>query len=171
MISIVLKPTVESDLDFVFASEHDPEHALFVGRWTREQHLSAMADSNYAHLIISDQETKTPVGHIILEGRMDASKSLQLKRIVVTEKSRGYGRSALQAVQKLAFEEYGVHRLWLDVIETNSRARYIYRSCGFSEEGICRDALLHDGQYVSLVIMSILAEEYYQEYYREYHQR
>ena len=160
MSSVHLGPTTEADLDFVCASESEPEHALFVGQWTREQHSQAIADEKFAHLIIRDAETKMPVGYVILEGRGDASQSLLLKRIVVTQKSRGYGRAALEEVQKLAFAEYGTHRLWLDVIETNTRARYLYHSCGFAEEGLAREALLHHGQYVSLVIMSVLAQEY-----------
>ena len=161
MSGVVLHPTTESDLDFVCASESSPEHALFVGQWTRQQHLDALADENMAHFIVKDVDTKTPVGHVILVGRLDKSASLQLKRIVVTQKGLGYGRAALAEIQKLAFCEYHAHRLWLDVIETNSRAQHLYRSCGFVEEGTAREALQHCGEYVSLVIMSVLAQEYH----------
>ena len=53
----------------------------------------------------------------------------------MTEKGRGHGRAALRLAIELAFEEHGAHRLWLDVKPHNERARALYRSAGFVEEG------------------------------------
>jgi RimJ/RimL family protein N-acetyltransferase len=42
----------------------------------------------------------------------------------------------------------------------NDRARHVYESFGFREEGIMRDAIYRDGTYHSLVLMSLLDGEY-----------
>ena len=164
MNAISLRAMTEADLDFVLAAENDPEHAPFVGRWEREQHLTALASEEFASFVVTDAEGR-PVGHVILADCTDDSRSLMLKRIIITQKGCGYGWAAVKEVQRIAFTKYKAHRLWLDVIETNARARSLYRTLGFQEEGTLREALLHHGQHVSLVIMSILAREYQRQEY------
>ncbi len=159
MNDVLLRTMTESDLDFVLAAENDPDHAPFVGRWEREQHLSAIASEEFACFVVTDPQN-LPVGHVILADCTDASRNLLLKRIIITQKGQGYGWAALKSVQRIAFADYKAHRLWLDVIETNARARSLYRTMGFQEEGTLREALLHHGEYVSLVIMSMLAREH-----------
>ena len=68
----------------------------------------------------------------------------------MTEKGRGYGRATLALAIERAFEEHGAHRLWLDVKPHNERARSLYRSAGFVEEGMLRDALYYGGRFESL---------------------
>jgi RimJ/RimL family protein N-acetyltransferase len=50
--------------------------------------------------------------------------------------------------------------LWLDVFEHNARARHVYRSVGFVEEGVLRECVKQQERYASLVVMSILENEY-----------
>jgi RimJ/RimL family protein N-acetyltransferase len=66
----------------------------------------------------------------------------------------------LRAVAALAFEEHDIHRPWLDVKPHNERARALYRSEGFVEEGTLRDALYCGGRFESLVVMSMLRPEW-----------
>jgi RimJ/RimL family protein N-acetyltransferase len=46
------------------------------------------------------------------------------------------------------------------VVEDNARARHLYTSFGFTEEGIMREATQRDGVWLALVLMSILEHEY-----------
>ena len=54
--------------------------------------------------------------------------------------------------------ETDAQRFWLEVVEHNHRARHVYRSMGWNEEGIVRDAYFDDarGRRGSFVQMSIL---------------
>jgi RimJ/RimL family protein N-acetyltransferase len=61
------------------------------------------------------------------------------------------------------FDELSAHRIWLDVFPHNSRARHIYRSVGFVEEGVLRECVKHGDIYRSLVLMSMLESEYKRE--------
>ena len=52
-------------------------------------------------------------------------------------------------------------KTWLDVFDDNYRARHVYRSVGFRDEGVLREAALKsDSRFGSLAVMSILASEY-----------
>ena len=79
----------------------------------------------------------------------------------MAEKGKGYGRSALDQIKQQAFEDYSAHRLWLDVIEPNHRARKLYEQAGFVYEGTLRECHKTETGFVSLVLMSMLRSEYF----------
>jgi len=159
-MSIVLRPTLESDLDFVTASEQADENSPFIVVWTREQHEVALSSADMAHLIIQHSAKDKPVGYVILTGLAQPHQSIEFRRIVVTDKGKGYGRETLHLIKKMAFNELGAHRLWLDVKERNLRARHLYESEGFIVEGILRECLKAGDQFESLVVLSMLQSEY-----------
>jgi diamine N-acetyltransferase len=157
MHPVRLRKTTENDLDYVLGAEHSKDNSPFVIPWRREQHLQALLDPNCAHLIA---EADKRIGNAILFGLRDPNRSLEFRRIVITDKNRGYGRTVVRMVKELAFDTYGAHRLWLDVKVQNYRARSVYEKGGFIFEGILRECLRSEDNYESLVVMSILRQEY-----------
>ena len=61
-----------------------------------------------------------------------------------------------------AFGACAAHRVWLDVMLDNVRARGLYESVGFTAEGVMRDAHRSGDRYLPLCLMSILAPEWRQ---------
>jgi diamine N-acetyltransferase len=59
----------------------------------------------------------------------------------------------------MAFKELQAHRLWLDVKVHNARARSLYKSEGFSEEGLLRECFRGPVGFESLVVMALLHNE------------
>jgi RimJ/RimL family protein N-acetyltransferase len=155
--SLAIRPTTERDLDWVLSLESRADNAPYVTPWARARHRAAMADRSMAHWVLS---AGAPVGYVILRDVRVATPALEIVRLVVSRKGRGHGRLALRLVKAFAFEQLEAHRLWLDVFEFNERARGLYLSEGFREEGVLRDAVARDGGFESLVVMSLLAGEY-----------
>jgi RimJ/RimL family protein N-acetyltransferase len=162
MMSVQLRPTTPEDLDFVVEAERDPDNARFILPWARDQHDHALSDPDVAHRIIVPEGTHDRVGFLLLRGLASPHGSLEFRRIVVTAKGRGLGRAAVRAVKRLAFVEQKAHRLWLDVKEFNARARHLYVSEGFVQEGVLRECLRSESGFDSLVVLSMLASEYRQ---------
>lgn len=156
---LVLRPTTEFDLDWVLRTEHAPENEPFITRWSRALHSAALRNPRVRHLIITD-DAGDRCGYAILRGIGDPDPNVELLRLVVAEPGRGLGRAALRLVKALAFDELGAHRLWLDVVTTNERARRLYAGEGFVEEGVLREAARKRDGFASLVLMSILEQEY-----------
>jgi RimJ/RimL family protein N-acetyltransferase len=63
-------------------------------------------------------------------------------------------------MKQVVFEQFHAHRLWLDVRDFNTRARALYESEGFVVEGTLRECQKWQGYYSSLVVLSILEEEW-----------
>lgn len=158
--SLILRLTKESDLDFVLNAEGAPENGKYVYQWTRGQHLRAMEDKDIMHIIIEKKESKFSVGYLILSGLDSPNHNVELKRIVIDDKGKGFGRETLRMVKRLAFEKLNVHRLWLDVKDHNHKAIDLYKSEGFIQEGIMRECVYYEGKYESMIVMSILENEY-----------
>jgi diamine N-acetyltransferase len=159
-MNVRLRRTGEGDLDFVLAAEEAEENRHFVGQWTRAEHGGALSNPDLAHLVVETVGDSRPVGYVIMAGLADANRSGEFRRVVITEKGKGYGREVLRAVKRMAFEELKAHRLWLDVREHNERARRLYESEGFVAEGMLRECVSVGDGWESLVLMSVLEQEY-----------
>jgi len=157
---VTLRPTTLADLDFVLAAESAPENRRFVLQWTREEHAAVIRGPECAHRSVEDSATGQAVGYAILLGLGSPHRAVEFRRLVITDKGRGYGRAAVRAVKRLAFEELGAHRLWLDVMEQNQRARRLYESEGFTAEGLLRECYLGQSGYESVYVMSVLESEH-----------
>lgn len=189
------RPTEAADLAFVLATEQHPDNAPFIGQWSQKRHEAAIASPDEAHFIVEALEATElpqpsarpphPVGYLIFLGLTSPHGTVNLKRIVCTHKGRGYGRQMLQWSQAYAFETLGCHRLWLDVLVSNHRARALYESAGFIAEGILRECwkrpsasgsasastsarasgseCTYESTYESMVLMSRLRPEWLHE--------
>jgi RimJ/RimL family protein N-acetyltransferase len=73
---------------------------------------------------------------------------------------QGYGTKAMRLLLKHGFETLNLHRLWLQVFETNQRAIRSYEKAGFSLEGKFREAQFQEGKYLDVMIMSVLRSEW-----------
>lgn len=162
MTRIRLRPTMQSDLDFVLSLEQDPDNLPFITPWERTQHEAAIRFPDFRHFIIEAGPELDAAGFVILIGCRSQNQSLELKRMVVQAKGQGYGRAALRVVKKVAFDDLGAHRLWLDVKRRNARAKALYDSEGFVVEGELREAVRVQGGFESLVVMSMLETEFTQ---------
>jgi NAD+ diphosphatase len=155
-----LRPTRIEDLEFVLRAEQDPENAPFIRQWTEDRHRRAIDAENAAHFVVMAQADLRPVGYVIFCDLDRDEHSVQLKRLVISEKSKGLGRAVMQCIKAVAFDDLRVHRLWFEVVTGNARAMNLYKSDGFVQEGILREAAWIMGRRVSLIVMSMLEEEY-----------
>jgi diamine N-acetyltransferase len=155
-----LRPTMQSDLDYVLTLERDPENLPYITPWEKIQHEAAIRFPDFRHFIIETGPELERGGFLILIGCRNQHQSIELKRMVVQTKHQGFGRSALREVKKIAFDDLGAHRFWLDIKKRNTRAQALYVSEGFVFEGELRQAVKVSDGYDSLIVMSMLQEEY-----------
>ncbi|MNO50178.1 putative ribosomal N-acetyltransferase YdaF [compost metagenome] len=113
--------------------------------------------------VISEKDTLEYIGQIDLHKLNWLNRSAVIG-IVIGRKDllgQGYGREAISLLQKFAFETLNLNRLELEVYDFNERGRRCYASCGFKEEGRFRQKIFKNGKYCDVVVMSVLAEEYW----------
>lgn len=77
-----------------------------------------------------------------------------------TSRGRGYGTQAVLALLGFAFTELRLHRVYVHVLATNSRARRAFEKCGFRIEGCERDAHYLKGHYEDVNVLGLLEHEF-----------
>jgi len=119
--------------------------------------VAALDDPSMSQLmIVRDGE---PVGHVLLAA-LGSSMGVDLRRLVIAVPGQGIGSIALPMILDHCFGVLGTHRVWLDVLPSNDRARALYRRVGFREEGVLRDALRWPDGLHTLVLMAVLESEW-----------
>ncbi len=74
--------------------------------------------------------------------------------------NQGYGTQAMHLLVDHGFATLNLNRIYLRVVSTNARAIRVYEKVGFVHEGCQRAADYKNGQYVDLLMMSILRSEW-----------
>lgn len=77
-----------------------------------------------------------------------------------TNRGKGMGSFAVKAMIEHAFNDLNLRRIELGVLESNIIAIKLYEKVGFVHEGVKRKANYKNGEYVSMIIMGLLKEEY-----------
>ena len=149
------------DIDFILAQEARVEFQNFIFSSSREQHQQYLSSQDYQYFIFQKNEIADAIGYAILSGLTSPHGNICLVRIVIAQPGQGYGKQTLHLLLDWVFTEHKAHRFWLNVFEDNYRARHVYQSVGFREEGLLREVVKQQDKYASQVIMSILEQEYF----------
>lgn len=159
MNEVIIHKTRKHDIDSIVSVENDDENSQFIFPNSKEEHFKLMTDENFEHLLLKSKNNKI-LGFVILAGLKNINRSIEFRRIVIKQKGKGIGRIVIKKLIKYSFENLNCNRFWLDVLERNQRARYLYQSEGFKEEGKLRECIMIENKFESLIIMSILKNEY-----------
>ena len=145
-------------LDMIIDMEKDNSNFVYI--WSRERHIEAIKNDDEMHISIINSVDRKLVGYILLAGIGGEDDVLEFRRMAIADKRKGYGRVGVKFIKRYCFELLKCHRLWLDVYTDNENAINLYRSEGFIQEGILRDCKKDKGRYRSMIIMSMLEQEY-----------
>lgn len=73
----------------------------------------------------------------------------------------GYGTDAMRTLLDYLFRQLGLHRVSLNVHESNTRAQRSYGKNGFVVEGVMRDWGYYDGSWVNGLLMSVIDRDFF----------
>jgi len=139
--------------------EQDEENRKFVWQGTYEEHFEEIGDTKSLLLTLNEKNTDALVG-FMLAVVDKKSEVFELKRIVVSDKGRGYGKETLHAVMEYSFNTLHSNRFWLDVYPDNEVGINLYKSLGMKHEGTLRQAYKRGDFYMDQMVFSILRGEY-----------
>ncbi|MCF8001121.1 MAG: GNAT family N-acetyltransferase [Halanaerobiales bacterium] len=159
---IKVRNTSRVELDYVIELESSPENRKNVFQWSEKKHREIIDNPDTDHLIIED-ENGNKIGYAIIAGLQSNNRSIELRRVVIDKKNQGYGTEFLNLIKEYTFEDLRYHKLWLDFFSTNQRVESLYKRNGFKREGKLRDKYFYNNRYITMVVMSILEDEYFKE--------
>ena len=148
-----------SDIKTLIELEAHPENRDFLWIGTFEEHLRELRDPNHLLLTFREKSDNRIVGYGLARLNLQ-SEIFELRRIAISEKRKGYGREAMEALLKYAFEERQINRFWLDVYPDNVYGISLYESLGMHKDGVLRQNYKAERGYLDQIIYSMLSSEY-----------
>lgn len=120
---------------------------------------SSWDSTENVHLAVASA-TGSYLGTVSLK-RLDWKNESAEYAIAMHPEGRGTGASlkGTHDLLELAFKELNLHRVYLCVRESNSRAKRFYEKAGFTYEGLARDAIRDGESFEGLEWWSILNGE------------
>ena len=150
-----------TDLGYIMALQFAPENLKFIVPFDEDYHRAIMDSdgSEKLDVIIEEIDTGIAAGYFMLR-ELD-SPCAEFTHVIIGRKGLGYGSEALKLLLKWTFEIKKFHRVWIDCKEYNSIALHLYERLGFIREGVLREYLLTNGVYENLIVLGMLAREYF----------
>ncbi|CAA9228598.1 MAG: Acetyltransferase, GNAT family [uncultured Corynebacteriales bacterium] len=168
---VTLRPVTVADAPGLVELLHDPEVRRLTGtpgrprpgtlqraeQWYRD---CASAEDRL-DLAIVERAGGTYVGEVALADLDAGNRSCSFRISLVGPRAfgRGYGSEATRLTLGHAFDTVGLHRVELEVYESNPRARHVYERAGFVHEGTKREALHQDGAWIDAHQLAVLASD------------
>jgi UDP-4-amino-4,6-dideoxy-N-acetyl-beta-L-altrosamine N-acetyltransferase len=166
---VYLRPLEASDAERVAGWFNDPDVRRNLKTHRPMSHAAEEkfianigSDGSEVVLAIVERESDEHIGVIGLH-QIDARSRHGMFGIAIGKKAawgRGFGSDALATFVRHAFETLNLHRVWLQVYDTNPRAARCYEKVGFRREGVMRQHQYLDGKYVDAIVMGLLREEW-----------
>ncbi len=168
---VTLRAIRADDAGAMWEMVNDPEGRRLTGttaeltyEQTREW-CASLAERDGRHDWAVTHDTDEYLGEIVLNDLDTHSRNANLRLSMRPgQRGRGFGSESISLVLAYAFGEppdgLGLHRVSLDVLSINPRARVLYESLGFVEEGRLREAH-RDGEYwCDAIVMAILEDDW-----------
>lgn len=130
---LVIRKAHIADADFMCSVELNEDNSPWVANWPLGWRVARFGDPDFLQVIL-ELKDGTPIGFIIFRDMLTKEHAVQLKRIAIIDKGKGYGKEALHLAQKLAFDIFCTKRLYLSTKLENLRAQSIYKATGFTPE-------------------------------------
>lgn len=174
--AVILRPFTEADIAAMGPILADPEVQILTGSVATRAEAERASDTldertlawyrsradqgDRLDLAIVDATSGACVGEAVLND-VDAEQRSCNFRILIgpAGRGRGLGTEATRLILDHAFATTELHRIELEVYSFNPRARRAYEKAGFVAEGVRRDALLFDGEWINAEVMSVLRSD------------
>jgi len=164
-----IRPLRMDDLDNIMSWVNDKEvvgrYAYFTRPFTREEEaiwleekIKSKTDIFYA--VENDKEQY--LGNVAIEKIHWPAKHGRLSITIGNkqERGKGHGYRAINLLLDRAFNEHGLHKIYLIVAVDNSRSMHLFQKCGFTREGQLKDHYIINGKFIDMYIMRILDDEF-----------
>lgn len=119
-----------------------------------------LSTGNDVHFAVTDKSGEY-LGTVSMKNYNARDKNAEFAICLhMNARGKGIGTMALKCMLQIAFEKWGLERVYLNVLKCNKQAIRIYESCGFRFEGIFVKHLYIHGKYQDLLWYGLLREDY-----------
>jgi len=167
--AVFFRPLEMGDLDRIHAWHNDaslfdsligtwrPVGRAGVEEWLRKRQSYSHDEINLALCISPDG---LHIGNLYLRDINWIARHGELHLLIGDPAHRGcgYGQQAVRKFAEQVFDQLGLRRLHLQVLESNQSAIHVYEKCGFVVEGRLRQHAFKNNAFVDVLVMGLCRE-------------
>jgi len=169
---VLLRAMEESDQDMLLSMINDPEIERLVGGYSfptsREQQMTWFRANqndirNIRLVICTEQDGPVGFANIVNIDWKNRTAFHGIKLASRQFQAKGIGTDTVMAVMRYAFEELQLNRLDGSILPFNESSKKLYcGKCGWSIEGVRRNAVFKGNELHDEIMVGILRGEYYE---------
>ena len=170
---IILSKPVREDMPKLLEWRNNPNHRKYYREY-RESNIEdqitwyeniMMKDPSWHHFVVKPINSNKIIGVVFLNHLHPVYKTGEFGITLGDPEYRGkgYGRDMLETLIKYGFEELNLNRIWCEVYSNNDSI-HLYRKIGFKDEGILRQHVFKNGEYLDSYVLGMLKTEYNEKY-------
>lgn len=165
---IYLRLMTYEDTDRIVAwrnSDAVRKNFIYQALFTRESHenwiRTKVETGEVVQMIICDIATDMPLGSVYIRDIDRRHKKAEYGIFIgeASARGRGVGTATAKLMLRYCFEEEELHRVYLRALSGNEAAVRSYEKAGFVKEGLLRDDVCIDGNFVDIIWMAAVAKE------------
>ena len=141
-------------------------HAIFPNTEQKmKNYFESLDNQQEVVLAIIDTSTGRHIGNISLQNINWVSRNAEFA-ILLGDRDywgMGYGEEAAKLIVDYGFERLNLHRIYCGTIEENEGMKKLALKLNMQEEGIRREAIFKNSQYLNIVEYGVLRDEYLNE--------
>jgi len=118
----------------IFPEGYPPETSEGLATlWEKEGYFNTNDVDSMDDILFSIKQNEVTVGYLYLSyiDRKESSAELEITLCASKHCGKGLGAKAIYKAKDFAFSELGLKKLYLHVLESNTRAIRCYEKCGF----------------------------------------
>lgn len=163
----MLRAPEKTDVDRIFLWENDPDffevlpYAAPLSRLQVWQYIDNYKADPFAtrelRQMLDDPDTDLTVGYVDLFEFDPVNRRAGVALYIDEEHRRkGFGRRALEEVERYAASTLAIHQLWAIIAIDNEASRALFTGAGYKPSGRLRSWLRRRSQYVDALILQKL---------------
>lgn len=166
-----LRAMEESDLALIAHWRSQPEvYEYFYEflpisvRQQRNWYERQLQDSSEINFVIEDIKSEKAIGTVSIYHIDRRSRKAEWGRLIIGDpvaRSGGRGVEVEALVLQYSFEHLNLNKLYCEVLVQNDKVVTLHKKFGFQQEGVLRQHAFKGGKYEDVLVMSMLADEYF----------
>ena len=133
----------------------------FLNSILQDDFIASTSRSDKVKYLIFENESCDKIGLIRMTEIDRINRSVCVGADIYKEfRGNGLARAIYSAIFQIAFNIWGMNRVWLLVLESNKIAFELYKKVGFIEEGRQRNAVFKNGKFEDYILMGLLESEF-----------
>lgn len=173
----------------IYLRAFEPDDYLLISKWRNDPETSSLLvgnhyyvsqerekkwvidkstmDSKSVYLAVCLKENDQMIGYVSLVNFDLRNQKVDIGGWIIGDKTlwnQGYAKEAVITLLNYLFAEYPVHKCQSYCLDEHIVSNKIHKSVGFNLDGILRDDVFKHGEFKSVMMYSMLRDEYVAKY-------